>query len=53
MDPVNLAHVRLQEILEVISDDTAPSDTSLESFSDKALNQLNYRNFPALQRAAA
>jgi hypothetical protein len=49
MNPVNLAHVRLKEILEAISDDTAPSDNSLESVSDKALNQLNYRNFPALQ----
>lgn len=53
MDPVNLAHVRLKEMLEAISNDTIPSDNSLESASESALNSLNYRNFPALQRAAA
>ncbi|KAJ7135531.1 hypothetical protein C8R46DRAFT_1014739 [Mycena filopes] len=47
MDPVNLAHVRLRELLEGIN------DHSPETGADRVLNQLNYTNFPALRRAAA
>ncbi|KAJ7118174.1 hypothetical protein C8R44DRAFT_738128 [Mycena epipterygia] len=53
LNPVNLAHVKLRELLEAFSNDTYLLDNSLESGSERALNQLNYRNFPALQRAAA
>lgn len=53
MESVNVAHVRLKELLEAISSDALPSDNSPEGASETALNQLNYRNFPALQRAAA
>ncbi|KAJ6536528.1 hypothetical protein DFH09DRAFT_1091283 [Mycena vulgaris] len=47
MDPVNLAHVRLRELLEGLE------DPSPESGVDRALNQLNYTHFPALRRAVA
>jgi hypothetical protein len=53
MEPVNLAHVHLKALLEGISNDTLPSDNSPEGGSEIALNKLNYRNFPALRRAAA
>ncbi len=53
MDPVNIAHVCLREMLEAIRNNDSPSDTSPETVSDRALNQLHYRDFPALQRAAA
>ncbi|KAJ7113860.1 hypothetical protein C8R44DRAFT_740745 [Mycena epipterygia] len=53
LNPVNLAHVKLRELLEAFSNDTYLLDNSLESASEKALNQLNYRNFPVLERAAA
>jgi len=47
MDPVNLAHVKLHELLEEIE------DPSPESAADRVLNQLNHTHFPALRRAAA
>ncbi|KAJ7116133.1 hypothetical protein C8R43DRAFT_1137998 [Mycena crocata] len=50
MDPVNLAQVRLRELLESAG---GISDPTPESASDGALNQLNYKNFPALRRAVA
>jgi hypothetical protein len=52
MDPVNLAHVHLKELLEAISHNSLPVDNSPESLAENKLNQLTYRNFPALQRAA-
>jgi hypothetical protein len=47
MDPVNLAHVKLRELLEEIE------DPSPESAADRVLDQLNHTHFPALRRAAA
>ncbi|KAJ7037079.1 hypothetical protein C8F04DRAFT_1180803 [Mycena alexandri] len=43
MDPVNLAHVRLRELLEAIE------DPSPETGADRVLNQLNYTHFAALR----
>ncbi|KAJ7235063.1 hypothetical protein C8J57DRAFT_1479731, partial [Mycena rebaudengoi] len=47
MDPVNLAHVKLRELLEDIE------DPSPESAADRVLDQLNHTHFPALRCAAA
>ncbi|KAJ7616260.1 hypothetical protein B0H17DRAFT_1220279 [Mycena rosella] len=47
MDPVNIAHVRLRELLEGLE------DPSPESGADRALNQLNYTHFPSLRHALA
>ncbi|KAJ7715376.1 hypothetical protein B0H16DRAFT_1805540 [Mycena metata] len=52
MDPVNLAHVHLKKLLEAISNNSPPTDNSPESLAENALNQLTFRNFPALQHAA-
>jgi len=53
LDPVNLAHVRLKELLEGIQNGTALADPSPESVTDRTLKQLNYKDFPALRRAVA
>ncbi|KAJ7712776.1 hypothetical protein B0H16DRAFT_1811966 [Mycena metata] len=53
MDPVNIAHVHLKELLEGIQDNTIHSDPSPDSATDRSLAQLNYKDFPALRRAAA
>jgi hypothetical protein len=54
MDSVNLAHVRLKEMLEAIESGTVPfKDNSPETSADRALNQLHHRDFPALRRARA
>ncbi|KAJ7434668.1 hypothetical protein FB451DRAFT_1195158 [Mycena latifolia] len=48
LDPVNLAHVHLRELLESLWHGNAPFDPSPETAVDKALNQLNYKDFAAL-----
>ncbi|KAJ7660880.1 hypothetical protein DFH06DRAFT_1296923 [Mycena polygramma] len=53
MDPVNLEHVRLKELLDAIQNGTSLSDPTPETDTDRSLNQLNFKNFPALRRAAA
>ncbi|KAF7293622.1 hypothetical protein MIND_01141500 [Mycena indigotica] len=52
MDRVNLAHVRLREMLEAMDTGRVPTDLSLETAADRALNQLHHRDFPSLRRAA-
>ncbi len=53
MNPVNIAHIRLKEMLEAIHNNDGPFNNSLKTASDRALNQLHYRDFAALRRAAA
>ncbi|KAJ7765468.1 hypothetical protein DFH07DRAFT_770177 [Mycena maculata] len=53
MDPVNLAHVHLKELLEVIQDGSQILDPTPETATEHSLNQLNYKDFPALHRATA
>ncbi|KAJ7498371.1 hypothetical protein B0H11DRAFT_2381653 [Mycena galericulata] len=53
MDPVNLAHVHLKELLEAIQNGSQISDPTPESATDRSLNKLNYRDFPSLRRATA
>ncbi|KAF8192784.1 hypothetical protein K438DRAFT_2017942 [Mycena galopus ATCC 62051] len=53
IDPVNLAHVRLKELLEAIQDGSQILDPTPETAADRSLNQLNYKDFPSLRRAAA
>ncbi|KAK7060055.1 hypothetical protein R3P38DRAFT_2679776, partial [Favolaschia claudopus] len=53
MDPVNLAHVHLKELLEAIESGSTILDPSPETATDRSLNQINYTDFPALRRATA
>jgi hypothetical protein len=53
MDPVNVAHVHLKELLEAIQNGSQISDPSPETSADRSLNQLNYKDFASLCRAAA
>ncbi|KAJ7780079.1 hypothetical protein DFH07DRAFT_765386 [Mycena maculata] len=53
MDPVNLTHVHLKELLEAIQDDSQILDPTPETATELSLNQLNYKDFPALHRATA
>ena len=53
MDPVNLAHVHLKELLEAIQNGSQILDPSPETATDRSLNQLNHKDFPTLRRAAA
>ncbi|KAF7330951.1 hypothetical protein MVEN_02435000 [Mycena venus] len=53
MDPVNLAHVHLKELLEAIQDGSQILDPTPETATDHSLNQLNHKDFPTLRRAAA
>jgi hypothetical protein len=43
----------LKELLEEMQDGRALADPSPETSTDRALNQLNYKDFPALRRATA
>ncbi|KAF7297803.1 hypothetical protein MKEN_01404000 [Mycena kentingensis (nom. inval.)] len=52
LEPVNVKHVRLKEMLEALGSDNIPDDPSPETAADRALKILNYRDFPKLQRAA-
>ncbi|KAJ7773743.1 hypothetical protein DFH07DRAFT_767684 [Mycena maculata] len=53
MDLVNLAHVHLKELLEAIQDGSHILDPTPETATECSLNQLNYKDFPALHRATA
>ncbi|KAJ7117825.1 hypothetical protein C8R44DRAFT_738699 [Mycena epipterygia] len=53
MDPVNLAHVHLKELLEAIQNGSQILDPTPETATDRSLNQLNYKDFPSLRRATA
>ncbi|KAJ7752453.1 hypothetical protein DFH07DRAFT_774392 [Mycena maculata] len=53
MDPVNLAHVHLKELLEAIQDGSQILDPTPETATERSLNQLNYKDFPALHCATA
>ncbi|KAJ7237080.1 hypothetical protein C8J57DRAFT_1529611 [Mycena rebaudengoi] len=53
MDPVNVAHVHLKELLEAMQDGSQILDPTPETATDRSLNQLNHKDFPSLRRAAA
>ncbi|KAJ7869644.1 hypothetical protein B0H13DRAFT_2557516 [Mycena leptocephala] len=47
MDPVNLAHVHLKELLEAIQDGSQILDPTPQTATDHSLNQLNHKDFPS------
>ncbi|KAJ6496130.1 hypothetical protein C8R45DRAFT_926645 [Mycena sanguinolenta] len=53
MDPVNLAHVHLKELLEAIQDGSQILDAAPKTATDHALNQLSHKDFASLCCAAA
>ena len=43
----------MAQMLQDLQDGKTPHDWSEETSTDRALNQLNYKNFPALHQALA
>ena len=57
LEPKEKERLRCQDVvaqmLKDLRDGKTPHDRSEETLTDRALNQLNYKNFPALRRARA
>jgi hypothetical protein len=47
------AHGKVEELLQELCEGRKPKDNSPATASDTALNQLHYKDFPALQHAHA